>query len=33
VLQLCGDYVIEIGHDIADYAAGPLPRDPSMLDA
>jgi hypothetical protein len=33
VLQLCGEYVIEIGHDIAEYASGSLPRDPSMLDA
>lgn len=33
VLQLCGEYVIEIGRDIAEYASGSLQRDPSMLDA
>lgn len=33
VLQLCGEYVIEIGRDIAEYASGSLPTDPSMLDA
>jgi hypothetical protein len=33
VLQLCGEYVIEIGHDIAGYVSGPLQRDPPMLDA
>ena len=33
VLQLCGEYVIEIGHDIAQYVSGSLQRDPSMLDA
>jgi hypothetical protein len=33
VIQLCGEYVIEIGRDIAEYASGSLQRDPSMLDA
>ena len=33
VLQLCGEYVIEIGDDIAEYTSGSLPRDPSMLNA
>jgi len=33
VLQLCGEYVIEIGRDIAEYASGSLQRDPLMLDA
>jgi hypothetical protein len=33
VLQLCGGYVIEIGQDIAEYTAGPLERDPLMLEA
>jgi hypothetical protein len=33
VLQLCGEYVIEIGHDIAGYASGSLRRDPPVLDA
>lgn len=33
VLQLCGEYVIEIGYDIAEYASGSLPRDQSMVDA
>jgi hypothetical protein len=33
VLQLCREYVIEIGHDIAEYASGSLPRELSMLDA
>jgi hypothetical protein len=33
LLQLCGEYVIEIGRDIAEYASGPLQEDPSMLDA
>jgi hypothetical protein len=33
LLQLCGEYVIEIGGDIADYTSGSLQRDPSMLDA
>jgi hypothetical protein len=33
VLQLCGEYVIEIGHDIAQYVSGSLQRDSSMLDA
>jgi hypothetical protein len=33
MLQLCGEYVIEIGRDIAEYASRSLPRDPLMLDA
>lgn len=33
VLQLCGEYVIEIGQGIAEYASGSLARDPTMLDA
>jgi hypothetical protein len=33
VLQLCGEYVIEIGRDIVEYALGSLQRDPLMLDA
>jgi hypothetical protein len=33
VLQLCGEYIIGIGRDIAEYASGSLQRDPSMLDA
>jgi hypothetical protein len=33
VLQLCGEYIIEIGRDIAEYASRSLQRDPSMLDA
>ena len=33
VLQLCGEYVIEIGLDIAEYASASLQRDPLMLDA
>jgi hypothetical protein len=33
VLQMCGEYVIEIGQDIAAYASSALPRDLGMLDA
>jgi hypothetical protein len=33
LLQLCGEYVIEIGRDIAEYASGPVQEDRSMLDA
>jgi len=33
VLQLCGEYVIEIGHDIAESVSCSLQRDPSTLDA
>jgi hypothetical protein len=33
VLQLCGEYIIEIGRDIADYFSASLERDPSMLEA
>jgi hypothetical protein len=33
VVQLCGEYVIQIVHDIAEYVSASLQRDPLMLDA
>jgi hypothetical protein len=33
VLQLCGEYVIEIGRDVAVYASSALPRDLPMIAA